>query len=262
MTNRTLEHDIVYITARIQVQIPNTTNISIGTGFFYSASLGEGKGSLLLLVSNKHVYSDPKGKLTVTLNTADESGKPRYGVTREFTDIGFEASYYAHPDSGVDLACIEANGVWNFPCYVRNLADEFLDEIDYESIPPTTRVVFVGYPDGRFDVVNNLPLVRSGSIASLPTVDFNGKGQIVLDAQVHQGSSGSPVFVMIKGRYYLLGVISETMVKHQILQTVTVNITSLGVQQVIGLGIAIKQRHVRELIQFAVEQFKLRRGVS
>mgnify|MGYP003291781313 CR=1 FL=1 len=47
----------------------------------------------------------------------------------------------------------------------------------------------------RYDKKNNLPLVRTGTIASHPRKDFNGLPQFVIDAQVFPGSSGSPVFI-------------------------------------------------------------------
>jgi len=49
------------------------------------------------------------------------------------------------------------------------------------------------------------------------------------------------------------------MIKHSQLQTLPANIQQIGVQQILGLGIAIKQRHVKELIDHAVEEFKRRR---
>jgi Trypsin-like peptidase domain len=94
----------------------------------------------------------------------------------------------------------------------RPLDHEFLRPIDESCIHSGTDVLLVGYPDGRLDQVHNLPLIRKGSIASIPSTDFNGPGHIVIDANVYKGSSGSPVFVAADGVYRLLGVVSETMV--------------------------------------------------
>lgn len=250
------EHEISYITARIAVEIPGTTNTSIGTGFFYQAPLKDGTDrSITLLISNKHVFLDPRGALTIILNEKAADGSPAYGKIKTFRQNDFSSIYYEHANKDVDLACVNASGVSRNNAFYRNLHDDFLYPIDYEKVVPSQTVLFVGYPENRFDVVHNLPLVRAGTIASLPSVDFNGKGQIVIDAQVFQGSSGSPVFVAYDGRYFLLGVITETMIRHSKLQTVPSNLASIGVEQILGLGIAIKQRHVRELIDQAVEKF-------
>ena len=85
--------------------------------------------------------------------------------------------------------------------FFHYLFDEFLAPINYEKIALGSDVIFVGYPENRYDVVNNLPLIRKGSIASMPNINFNGKGQIVIDAQIFPGSSGSPVFVDWDGKY-------------------------------------------------------------
>ena len=89
----------------------------------------------------------------------------------------------------------------------------------------------------------------------MPNVDFNGKGQIVIDAQIFPGSSGSPVFVAWDNRYSLLGVVSDTMIRDSKLQILQVHTPQLGVEEILGLGIVVKQRHVRELIDHTVEEF-------
>ena len=256
MTEQSFEHDISYITARIAVQHNGAAESSIGTGFFYQAALNDGSDrSITLLVSNKHVFLDPTAALTISLNEKDAQGEPAFGKIKTFQQANFSDLYCAHPDPEVDLACVNASGVSHNNAFYKNLNSVFLDPVDYDKIVPSQSVVFVGYPENRYDVVHNLPLVRSGSIASLPSIDFNGKGQIVIDAQVFQGSSGSPVFVAYDGRYYLLGVVTATMIRHSQLQTLPSNIGNIGVQQILGLGIVIKQRHVQELISYAVAEF-------
>ena len=260
MEAKTFEHEISHITARISVRLAGTTDTSIGTGFFYLAPLTDGSDrSITLLISNKHVFLNPTGSLTISLNERTEDGRPAYGKIKDFHDDNFESIYFGHPSQDVDLACVNASAITHNNAFFRTLHEDFLAPIEDGKIFPSQAVIFVGYPENRYDVVHNLPLVRAGSIASLPSVDFNGKGQIVIDAQVFQGSSGSPVFVAYDGKFHLLGVITETMIRHSKLQTIPSNINNIGVQQILGLGIAIKQRHVRELIDHAVAKFALLR---
>ena len=96
----------------------------------------------------------------------------------------------------------------------------------------------------------------------MPNVNFNGKGQIVIDAQIFPGSSGSPVFVVSQDQYLLLGVVSQTMIRHSQLQTLPVNMPPIGIEQILGLGIVVKQEHVRELIDFAVTEYLRRTSTS
>ena len=54
------EHEVAYLTAKIEVEPPNAPK-SIGTGFFYRASLKVGSDRLIiLLISNRHVFRNPK----------------------------------------------------------------------------------------------------------------------------------------------------------------------------------------------------------
>ena len=89
----------------------------------------------------------------------------------------------------------------------------------------------------------------------MPNVDFNGKGEIVIDAQVFRGSSGSPVFVGQDNGYLLLGVLSEAVFLNSKLQILPANMQQVEVEQALGLGLVIKQRHVQELIDYAVKEF-------
>lgn len=253
------EHVISFLTARISVERPNIVGESIGTGFFYLAPLKDNSNrSIILLISNKHVFVDETGILTISLNEKTEQGEPDYGKVQRFVQNNFSDIFFQHPNNDVDLACINASGITDTNAFYRYLNHAFLEPIDYKKIAPGSNVIFVGYPENRYDVVHNLPLVRKGSIASIPSVDFNGKGHIVIDAQVFQGSSGSPVFVSYDDRYYLMGVVTETMIRHSQLQTLTANIQQLGVEQILGLGIIIKQKHVQELIDYAVEEYARR----
>ena len=254
MAEQFFEHQIAYITARVEIKLSDIN--SIGTGFFYLALLNDGTNrSVTLLISNRHVFLDPKARLIISLNRKKEGNTPEFGNVITFDQVGFEDGYVAHPDSEVDLACVNVGGITHTDAFYRNLGNDLLKPIDYEKVAVGSEIIFVGYPQNRYDVVNNLPLIRKGWIASMPNVDFNGKGQIVIDAQIFQGSSGSPVFVHWDGEYSLLGVVSQTMIRHSQLQTLPANMPQVGIEQILGLGIVIKQRHVQELIDHAVKEF-------
>ena len=163
--------------------------------FFYNAPLNVGGNrSIILLISNRHVFLNPKGRLTVSLNRTKEDGTPDLGNIMTFDQIGFESAYFAHPNPEVDLACLNVSDITRTDTFYRHLDSKTLKPIDYEKVAPGSEVIFVGYPQGLYDPVNYLPIIRRGFIASVPDIDFNGKGQIVIDAQVFPGSSGSPVF--------------------------------------------------------------------
>jgi len=259
----TFEHQIAFIAVRISIEAPNNAGTSVGTGFLYHAPLKDGTDrSINLLVSNKHVFIDPRGKLSISFNLKNKDGNPDYGNIRHFESVNFHDSYYEHPDPEVDLACVNVSGLTNENVFYKNLGKEFIKDVDYGQVTLGSQVLFVGYPDNRYDSVNNLPLVRKGTIASVPDIDFNGRGQIVIDAQVYPGSSGSPVFVVVNNHYVLLGVVSETMIRHSQLQTLPTALPKVGVQDILGLGIVVKQKHVRELFEYTVNEFVRRNPLT
>jgi len=57
------------------------------------------------------------------------------------------------------------------------------------------RLLVIGYPEGIYDSANNLPIIRSATVASAIGVPFNRKPKFIIDAQLHEGTSGSPVLV-------------------------------------------------------------------
>ncbi|WP_448145326.1 S1 family peptidase [Pseudomonas silesiensis] len=248
MQDLSFEAQMGFITARILVQLPDGRS-SIGTGFLFLVPSPDGSGTTkTMLISNRHVFVDPKAKITISFNRKKSDGTPDYGNTIDFIQDNFEDIYYSHPDQTVDLACVNVSQISHTDAYFQVIGVEFFKHEDFSGVHPGEKVFFVGYPENRYDIINNLPLIRTGTIASIPSIDFNGKGQIVLDAQVFQGSSGSPVFCAKDGNYFLAGVISETMIRHAQLQTMNTNLAQVGVSQILGLGIVVKQRHVKELL--------------
>lgn len=247
----------------VRITIPSKTGIgaSIGTGFIFHAPLNDSKNrAVTLLISNRHVYGD--GTQPIILNfhkkKADGSG-PELGQTVTFEDKEFLSIYWRHPDQNVDLACINVTIIKKpeHNVFFKSLFPEMLSDFSEGDLLPGEDVWFVGYPENRFDTAHNLPILRRGYIASIPTVDFNSQKQFVIDAQVFPGSSGSPVFAPLGGKFKLVGVITQTMIKAQKLQTVPTSV-AVGVQQILGLGIVIKAPLVKELIDHVTNEIKLK----
>lgn len=247
------ENQMFFSTVRITIPSTDGKSNSIGTGFIVSVALKQEGKFGFFLVSNKHVYGDPNRTIILNFHKLRSgSDEPDLGQTFSVRIENFSAHYYEHPNPQIDLACINVsafcgrdNGV-----YSKHIHAEFFEPIAPEKLFPGSEVSFIGYPDNRFDVVHNLPILRKGYLATLPTVDFNGLKQVLIDAQVFPGSSGSPVFVVVEGRYRLLGVVTQTMIKNEELKAIPAE-HSYVVQQTIGLGIVLKTELVTELIEAA-----------
>ena len=128
----------------------------------------------------------------------------------------FLADLSIHPDPDVDLACLNVTGIRDEEkqIFYRTINLELVCDFTEPNLLPGSEVLFLGYPENRFDTKNNLPILRRGYIGSMPKVDFEGRQQFLIDAQVFPGSSGSPVFTSLNGKMMLLGIVTETMVKH------------------------------------------------
>ena len=257
--NPSFEHQVPYVTARISIlEQSEGVKPAHGTGFFYRSNftLNDGTAaSILLLISNKHVIGDPRGRMTIRVNKKKDDGSPDFGNVASITFSGFVDRYYPHPDLGVDLAAVDVTQlsdvrVGGKPLYFKRLGNEFLSPINYEKVAPGSDVLFVGYPNDFYDTRNNLPLARKGSLSSIPSVDFEGKGELVIDAEVFGGSSGSPVFIDWDNKYRLLGVLSRSVNRTERLVGRTI---AIEMREHIGLGIVIKQRHVKELIDYTTK---------
>jgi hypothetical protein len=251
------EEQVFFTTTRITIPQANGGGSSIGTGFLFNAPLKDGSNrSVTLLISNKHVFQNPNGAISFNFNKKRDDGNPDLGNLHTFSGQDFTGIYTEHPNPVIDLACINASIITNeeHNIYYRNLSPNMVADFSEEKLNPGVDVWFVGYPANRFDVSNNLPLLRKGYVSSIPRVDFNGQDQFIIDAQVYQGSSGSPVFASIEGKFKLIGVVSQTMIRHGKLQAIPALQAGavVGVEQTLGLGIVLKSTLLEELIDAAV----------
>ena len=90
-----------------------------------------------------------------------------------------------------------------------------------KSIDAIEDIIMIVYPNGLWDEINNMPIMRKGTTATDITIDYNGRKEFMIDAACFPGSSGSPVVLCNPGtyrtrngntnlggsRFYLLGVL-------------------------------------------------------
>jgi hypothetical protein len=90
-------------------------------------------------------------------------------------------------------------------------------------------VFIMGYPLGIYDEVHNLPVIRGGTTSSAYPIPWNRRPYFLVDANLEEGTSGSPVLTKFKttwrrtdGRLlnlepaiFLLGINSSTFPKRR-----------------------------------------------
>jgi len=104
---------------------------------------------------------------------------------------------------------------------------------------------YVGYPIGLWDHKNNLPIVRSAAIASLPMVNYQGYAQLLLNTTVLPGSEGSPIFESSfdeRSQPLLLGLLAQPT-------SLSNDNTNMGNANRTDMGVMIKTDYIISLIK-------------
>lgn len=256
------QEQVLLCTARIVVPLAERNERSVGTGFLVGAPIADGR-QLLLLVSNKHVFVGSQHVAQVAFHRCDSSDqtKPRLGETIKTNIPLSTGGFTEHPNSEVDLACVNISDlrVQRSDAFYKLLSiEDSAATFEEDWLLPGGDICFVGYPAGLFDEQNNLPVLRSGTIASHPKIFFNGKPQFLIDAHVHGGSSGSPVFALsppwINQAARLVGVVTQTVMRKDKIVPIA-RAEEYAVNSTIGIGIVLRIELVRELVEAAVLRF-------
>ncbi len=186
----------------IEILDSNHSIIGSATGFFFKHNKKK------YLVTNRHVVINEKEKhypnyLRLRLHKAlSDNCKINNDVDINLYSNGekcwIEHSNYS--ENKIDVILLELDektltpdnmGMYNDSKINFMNTDNFLKDI---KINIFANVIIVGYPLGFHDRINNLPIYRKGMIASSHKVDFNAQPFFLVDANLHKGTSGSPVF--------------------------------------------------------------------
>lgn len=200
----TLEQ-LCFSTTRIVTE-DSAGGIYTGTGFFFSFQI-EGK-TIPLVVTNKHVVKGMvKGVFKMT--EADASGNPIYDkhLSVEITN-SFEQQWIMHPEDSVDLCAMPIAQIHNVAqqggvsLFYRTFDSTLIPTSEVlEQIDVVEDIFMIGYPNGLWDNINNMPIVRTGTTATNYILDYVGKKEFLIDAACYPGSSGSPVFIYNNSGY-------------------------------------------------------------
>lgn len=250
-----------------------------GTGFLVARNV-DADSVRVFLVTNKDVlHEDPRqreraSRIRLHVNKKNADGT----IQGEVVDIlspgtGTDKAWRGHPDPDVDVLAFDITALLiarpdiekKWATYDLFLNNERMRELE---ITMGEEVVIVGYPLGLRHRTSNLPLVRSGIIATkigesledeIRETDGTIRKRILrgflIDGATIPGSSGSPVVLKpVIGRVVggniqigtpppvLLGIVAET--RYAPIRTPAGAIPSFA-----GLGLAFDAETVRETIE-------------
>lgn len=252
---------------------------STGSGFLVSRKIDEEK-TRIFLATNKHVlHKDPgmrqnANKIIMHLNFKNEEGLI-IGKNAELP-LNLDNStkrWHEHPSIDVDVLAFDVTQlIVDYPLIEKRWVDYslFVDKAKIEEFDITMGedIMVIGYPLGFRQGSTNLPLLRSGIIATriceqleddYQELDGSIRKRILrgflFDGATIPGSSGSPVVLkpvtgrLIKGSIamgssppILLGIVAET--RFAPISTPKGDILSFA-----GLGLAFDAETVKETIE-------------
>ena len=158
------------------------------------------------IITNRHVFQGAV-QFDFHYTMADSDGLST-GKHERYSITDFSKVWIGHPDPDVDLAMVpiqplleHLSGLGKRPFYI-NLAQGVIATPEMlATLSPIEDVTMIGYPNGLWDELNNLPIVRRGITATSAAGEYQGKKQFLIDAACFPGSSGSPVFIFNQGSF-------------------------------------------------------------
>ena len=269
MKVETVAQQLLFATLRIETQR------SVGTGFIVSHKWSEDRVGPFL-VTNKHVVEGRReGRLTFTV--ADQSNENESPSLGKLTSINLSENAWkwtAHPSDDIDIAVLplasavnHLQGQGSTPFYRSIQTDLIAGKDVLEDLDAVEEILFIGYPSGVYDRVNNLPITRKGITATPLSVDYDGRPIFLIDASVFPGSSGSPVFLynndagllVGKPRIAFLGVLGGVLYHHadgmlRFEEIATASRAVVSTKEMIDLGVVFKATTVVETIEQLLRQ--------
>ncbi len=261
----------------------------VATGFIFGYPVEEGK-YIPFLVTNRHVIENQMSKELHFI--AEKDGEPDLENTLTLPVPILESHWYFHPNSKVDVAIMLFGRVISHvkeqdkSIFFRFVNGTLIPKkSDYEDIDAMEDIFFIGYPDGLYDKKNNTPIIRKGSTATHPNLDFDGEPKYLIDATVFGGSSGSPVFIVDNNihwgkvtrkpqdsRILFVGIVAKNKRLPQIVQLESVenetdaksveneNTSEVPViHENFHLGVVFKPHTIMETIETAAEKWKFKK---
>jgi hypothetical protein len=172
--------------------------LKTATGFFYRNI----KNKLLFLITNRHVVRDPNEnyfpnaiKLMLHTDINDMTQNTEYPI-HLYNGTKPIWRYPNHPEADVVAIPMNLHDFVTHRIICRSFAtNNMLKEYKLDIADD---IFIMGYPLSIYDEVHNLPLIRGGTISSPYPIPWKHHPYFLVEATLHEGTSGSPVITKFK----------------------------------------------------------------
>lgn len=187
-----------FITSRIISTKPGKAES--GTAFFFDFT-DDGRFRLPCLATNWHVVEDSSA-VQIVINSRADRDAPIIGAYSTINWSYTTFPWIRHPDPDIDLAIapmapvIDLAQVEKLRIFFKKAVPSLIPRSEeWRNFGLVENVLSVGYPEGLWDSVNNMPIVRKGITATHVGLDYEGAPEFLVDIPCFPGASGSPVFI-------------------------------------------------------------------
>lgn len=245
--------------------------IWMGTGFLYrhTIKLQDGKpGYLTYLVTNKHVLLNHSA---IVLRFENDAGTSSHFVVPLFKNE--ENMWSGHPDADVDVAIINLNThllhktIGPVPVFMDPENTLGLTDEEAKNLCEGDGIFLLGFPMGMVDKIQNLPIVRGGTIARLKDCKAKRTKSFLVDCQTFPGNSGGPVIVRPEivslqntkaiGHAHLIGIVAAYVPYQDVAVSRQTGRDKIIFEENSGLSIVYPVDRIRETVAFTLKSVKL-----
>jgi len=246
---------LFYTTVRIS-GFDTAGNEVEGTAFFLRAKNNGIED--VFLVSNRHLVKDIR-RCVLKLH-AYRYGRPDRTRTVDLDIKGIDR-LWIHHEGGTDISILPISSIMGYidhsdaKAYFQALDGAMVpdERSTREQIDAVEDVYFIGYPNGLYDDVHNLPIIRKGTTSTPFWVDFKGERQFLIDGNIFPGSSGSPVLLIDRSdrfdRKDRLDPKKRVLFLGMIMSAFQYSEEDCTPKQMMDLGVVIKSRVILDLAQ-------------
>lgn len=183
-----------YSVAKLDLYLKNDYKGS-ATGFFYNH---EGE---TYLITNRHVVIDEKREhypdtVKIKIHMSTTTNLENRVIEIKLYDTKGHSLLMEHPtNQEVDVVGINIQSYLEEPYFITYwLSGHIVSSRTRFGIGE--QIITLCYPRQYHDKMHNLPIGRTGNIASVYGTPFDGHPFFLIDATLHEGTSGSPVIRM------------------------------------------------------------------